>query len=82
MRTIGPLKVCWCYGYYRMHQQYPTCTSLTFHLKNEQVFYFDEREDMIVMSNDTQKVTQLHTFYKRISTIQQQKYGSLECELS
>ena len=38
-----------------MHHQYPTCTSLTVHLENEQVVYFDEGEDMIAMLDDPQK---------------------------
>ena len=63
MRTIGPSEVFLRYGDYGMHHQYPTCTSLTVHLENEQVVYFDEGEDMVAMLNDTQKVKQLQAFY-------------------
>ena len=81
MRKIGPLEVFWQYRDERMHQLYPTCTSLTVHLENEQVNYFDEGEDMVAMLNDNQKVTQLQAFYNMNRDNPTTKCGSEVCGL-
>jgi len=63
MRIIGPSEVFWRYGDYGLHHRYPTCTSLTIHLENEQTVYFEEDDDLVAMLNDPQKATQLQAFY-------------------